>query len=420
MKVVERDFSALTQRKVPPAIYGMTQRADGLTEFFMDGPNYEGNPTRIYAIYGYPETPLSGENVEPGKAPAIVLVHGGGGSAFAEWVQRWNDAGFAAIAIATEGQVDKSERINNLRVWERHAYSGPRRQGLYLDSKAEITDQWMYHAVSATLLANNYLRSQDNISVDNIGIMGVSWGGIITSTVIGYDQRFDFAIPTYGIGYLSRIENKYGNVLGRNKQYQAVWEPAKKFKNVTMPTLWLTNANDKHFPLNWQMRSYQDVSGDVAVSIPPNFRHGHPPAWERPESYDFARSVVLDGKIAAKPVSISLNDDGIADARLQFNPAAIEAKRPVSATIHYTMDSGYAGHSNWVAKPAMLTQTNSAAGLYSVTFDGLPNDTTRWFINVDAEVVDGDRPVVVSSGLCDVVTEPDTGTRHCYGPETLN
>ena len=33
------------------------------------------------------------------KSPAMVLVHGGGGTAFEHWVRLWNDRGYAAIAM---------------------------------------------------------------------------------------------------------------------------------------------------------------------------------------------------------------------------------------------------------------------------------------------------------------------------------
>jgi hypothetical protein len=39
---------------------------------------------------------------EPGrKVPGIVLLHGGGGTAFESWVKLWVDRGYAAIAIDT-------------------------------------------------------------------------------------------------------------------------------------------------------------------------------------------------------------------------------------------------------------------------------------------------------------------------------
>ena len=36
-------------------------------------------------------------------------MHGGGGTAFKEWVERWNNHGFAAISIAVEGQTDEKD-----------------------------------------------------------------------------------------------------------------------------------------------------------------------------------------------------------------------------------------------------------------------------------------------------------------------
>ena len=37
----------------------------------------------------------------------MVLVHGGGGTAFAEWVKAWTSRGYAAIAMDTCGQIPK-------------------------------------------------------------------------------------------------------------------------------------------------------------------------------------------------------------------------------------------------------------------------------------------------------------------------
>ena len=62
-----------------------------------------------------------------GKLPGIALVHGGGGTAFREWVEKWNQRGFAAISIAVEGQTD--ERDPKTR-WKRHAWAGPERDGI--------------------------------------------------------------------------------------------------------------------------------------------------------------------------------------------------------------------------------------------------------------------------------------------------
>ena len=51
-------------------------QADGVKAIFFDGLPWKGKPTRVFAWVGVPK-------LEPGKkAPGIVLVHGGGGTAF--------------------------------------------------------------------------------------------------------------------------------------------------------------------------------------------------------------------------------------------------------------------------------------------------------------------------------------------------
>ncbi|MES2569095.1 MAG: hypothetical protein V4710_03455, partial [Verrucomicrobiota bacterium] len=62
--------------KPPPTHPAEPIRAEGMKALFFDGLPYRGKPTRVFAWLGMPK-------VEPGqKVPGIVLVHGGGGTAF--------------------------------------------------------------------------------------------------------------------------------------------------------------------------------------------------------------------------------------------------------------------------------------------------------------------------------------------------
>ena len=65
------------------------------------GEKYQGRDTEVFAFYASPAT-LG--NAESGKKfPGVVLIHGGGGTAFAEWVWRWAKRGYAAIAMDLSG-----------------------------------------------------------------------------------------------------------------------------------------------------------------------------------------------------------------------------------------------------------------------------------------------------------------------------
>jgi cephalosporin-C deacetylase-like acetyl esterase len=146
---------------------------------FYDALPWQGKPTRVFAWIGLPAK-------RDGKVPGMVLVHGGGGTAYKEWVQKWNAQGFAAISIAVEGQTDVNENKTKGRSsWERHAFAGPARDGIFADTKLPMKEQWMFHALADTMLANSLLRALPEVDTSKIGVTGISWGGVITSTEIG-------------------------------------------------------------------------------------------------------------------------------------------------------------------------------------------------------------------------------------------
>jgi dienelactone hydrolase len=347
----------------PPAVHPAEGFATtgAIKPLFFESLPYRGKPTRVFAWLGLPAA-------RPGKVPGVVLVHGGGGTAFKEWVQKWNDRGFAAISIAVEGQTD--ERIPGAlpgAQWKRHATAGPARTGIYGDSAEPLTDQWMYHAVADVVLANSLLRSLPEVDAARVGVCGISWGGIITSTVVGIDSRFAFGIPIYGCGALDRMPNQYGRALADLALYREVWEPLLRLPRATMPLLWLTGPRDAHFPLDAQQASYRAAPGPRLVSVPFDLKHGHAAGWNPPDSYAFAKSVVETGRPWAREVSQEFRDG---TARVAF-----ETTRQVSAaTLVFKRDA------DWEKLPAQLA---TASGRTTASAS-IPAGTTAYYFNLDA------------------------------------
>jgi dienelactone hydrolase len=339
----------------------------GLRPLFFEGLPHRGKPTRVFAWYGAP-----GGREGAGKRPAMVLVHGGGGTAFKDWVKRWNEHGFAAISIAVEGQTD--ERQADGRTWKRHAWAGPARDGIYVDSALPLADQWMYHAVADVVLAQSLLRSFPEVDQRQIGLMGISWGGIIASTVAGIDTRLAFVIPTYGCGSLDTSDNQWGRALKDNVVYREVWEPTLRLERATMPILWLTWLRDPHFPLDAQQTTYRATAGPRMVAVLPDMGHSHQAGWKPPESYAFARSIVETGKPWARRTE-EIFDSGAVVVEL-------ECARPVkSAVLIHTADSGYTGQRRWLTSPAKL----DASGTHISVSASLPRGTRAFFFNFDAD-----------------------------------
>ncbi|WP_342804716.1 hypothetical protein [Alteromonas sp. M12] len=391
---IEAHFSQLAADN-EVKVLSSERREDGMTELYIAGEPITTasgvtQPTQIFALYNLPKVPLF---TATGKIPAMVLVHGGGGTAFKEWVEKWNEAGFAAISIAVEGQTDipvddlKSAKVNDTLRWQKHQSSGPSRQGIYADFDKPLQDQWMFHAVSAVIRAKHFLTAQADIDKQHIGLTGISWGGVITSTVMGFDGSFDFSIPIYGCGFLDGMQNQYQQALMGNSAYQNTWEPGHRISNYRQPSLWLTWRDDKHFALDAQASTYQQLSGDYSVSIKPGIRHGHKLGWDQPESYLFARQIVRQGTVWAKSLSVKQLNSGKAQAEFSIN---LDNKdyQVAKATIHYTADQGHTGNASWTQADTNLVTPSSIPGQYIATFDALPLDVRHWFVNLQVLVTD--------------------------------
>ena len=354
--------AALSRLTTAPAMHLAEgfDSTDNLVAIYYEALDWQGQPTKVFAWLGMPDE-------YEGTVPAVVLVHGGGGTAFKNWVQEWTARGYAAISIAVEGQVDRKVG----KAWEQHAWAGPKRSGIYYDSAQSLEDQWMYHAVADTILANSLIRSIDGVDASRVGVMGISWGGVITSTVIGIDDRFAFAIPTYGCGALATAENRYGKSLGSNETYKQVWDPMLRLARAKMPSLWFSWPEDKHFPMDRFAASYGKVAGEHMVSLVPKMGHGHGPGWVRPEGYAFADSIV-NGQ---GPWCVQL------DAALQGSTCKVtfQSTKALNAVMLVsTTDRGVSGERTWVETPATVVRN----GVAWTTTAALPSGSTAWFMNV--------------------------------------
>ena len=65
-----------------------------------------------------------------------------------------------------------------------------------------VGDQWPFHAVAAALRAHSLLAADPAVDAARIGLTGISWGGYLTCLVSGVDERYRFACPVYGCGFL--------------------------------------------------------------------------------------------------------------------------------------------------------------------------------------------------------------------------
>lgn len=332
---------------------------------FFDGRPWKGKPTKVFAYYGIPEVP-AGQ-----KVPAMVLVHGGGGSAFSAWVKLWVSRGYAAIAMDTCGSIPSGGQKNHTR----NPAGGPGGWGGFDMVDEPLQDQWTYHAVSDVILAHSWIRSQPGVDAERTGITGISWGGYLTCITSGVDDRFKFAAPVYGCGFIGENSawldqfEKMGPE--RKAKWLSNWDPSVYLPNVKVPMLWVTGTNDFAYPMDSLKKSYGLPKGDRFLAIRPRMPHGHGGAGENPEEIRVMADAILKSGVPLMKVSLGKKDGANVSALFSGKTKA------VAAVLNYTLDEGTWQKRNWQEVPAVIGENKVSASL--------PEGAKVYYFNVTDE-----------------------------------
>ena len=297
--------------------------------------------TKVFAFIGFPEKFTPTKN---GKMPAVVLVHGGGGHAFAKWVDMWNKRGYAAIAMDTTGYFPAhqgaglSEGAVNSGKWIHGPYgpfadddytTAPDNLGMKEGLPREKDRQWMYHAIADVMLARRLITSYDCVDEENTGVTGISWGGVITSLVIGWDDKFSFAVPVYGSGYIGDLGMGFCAASFTHSDVRKTYLAESRFDKVKMPVLWLCYNDDSAFSIQSNSRSYLDTRDNnplTAISAVNKMGHSHGCGWNRPESMTYADAVTYGKYKLPRPGLLEIGDK----VSCKF-----ETDDPCEATLYY-------------------------------------------------------------------------------------
>ena len=208
---------------------------------YFDGEKCLGKETEVFAYIGFPENASADDPV-----PAMVLVHGGGVHAQADWVRYWVERGYAAISFDGFGQQPKvgyySAEGNNNPDWTVNENSHLTFSN-FDDIGKEYTEQWFYYYLTDIVLSNNILRADERVINDQIGVSGISWGSLVTTAAACYDSRFEFAIPIYGSGCWELMGGFFNN-----KAILEKWDPTPLLPEVKMPMLFVSSDEDPFFP----------------------------------------------------------------------------------------------------------------------------------------------------------------------------
>ena len=306
----------------------------------------------------------------------MVLVHGGNGTAFADWVKLWNDRGYAAIAMDTCGSVPSKGygEPGGTDNRPRHDFSGPPGWNASFEQVDwPVEDQWTYHAIADILLANSLLRSFPEIDPERIGITGLSWGGYLVSIAASVDRRFRLAVPVYGCGFLGADSYwvpefaKMGSA--KSNRWLGLWDPSVYLGQAKMPFLWVSGTNDFAYPLDSLQKSYRLPRTTRTLVIRVRMPHGQKEGASPEEIHAFVDQYLKSGAPLA-----SIRDQGRTGRRAWVKYSSTIPV--IRATLNYTLDSGVWEHRRWRTMPGDLDRDRSTV---SVT---LPQGVKVYYFNL--------------------------------------
>jgi dienelactone hydrolase len=307
------------------------------------GEPYRGKPTRVFAYLACPEK-------RKGKAPAMVLVHGGGGTAFKSWAALWAKRGYVALAMDLAGHGPNGKPLPD---------GGPPQDDEAKFRAEKLKDSWTYHAVAAVVRAGSLLASLPEVDARRIGVTGISWGGYLTCIVAGLDDRFKVAVPVYGCGFLHE-NSAWLEQLGRlgkarRKRWVATFDPSRYLARAKMPVLFVNGTNDFAYPLDSYRKSYRLVK-DRTLCVTVRMPHGHSAGWSPVEIGLFADSHLRVGKPLANFGA------GKRSGKTVEQPFKAEVKVR-GAALHYTTDTGPWVKRRWHTTAAIIDGTTIKAEL---------------------------------------------------------
>ncbi|MBQ9776400.1 MAG: acetylxylan esterase [Lentisphaeria bacterium] len=321
------------------------------------GADFQGKPTEVFAWLGVPE------NCK-GKVPGIVLIHGGGGTAFLRWVEDWTKRGYAAIAVDTVGCRPLLRWEAGKGVRERLANGGPD----YPSAPRDIdnpADAWTTQALEALYRGHSILRSLPEVDPERTAVYGISWGGYLTCWAAAADPRYKAAVSLYGCGFLKQSPRTVAKVV--TPGWFDLFDPALVLEEVHCPILFVTQPVDADYQWDSWCRS-TFLPEKPSRSVPGLIGHSHTRGL-RKEAEVFIDSV-LKGTPGLPEMGEISRKGSVVSA--EFRAGVL----PVTGELWWTCDdkSVPAGKRQWKSAPAEISG-NTVSGK-------LPDGAKDWFLNV--------------------------------------
>lgn len=215
----------------------------------------------VYAVIVHP--------AGSGLHPAIVRLHGGGGTADIPAAIGSAKEGYVSLVLDIPGIAGKAKSPKNTMSWDKIPKIG---------AKPDASHSSLFDAVLASIQSFYLLRTQPGVDKSKIAIAGASWGGYTATMVAGIlNDDIAATYAAYGSGNFLKGAYEKASIEKLPASEQAEWikylDPGTRAHNITKPYLIATASNDRHWSWMAVQATVADMKGPVYSFYSPNDNH---------------------------------------------------------------------------------------------------------------------------------------------------
>ena len=288
------------------------------------------------------------------------------------------ERGYAAIAIDIGGR-----RAYMPDCPAKNPQGGPEPYNMVKDAAAEPTDSWIYFSVCSIIHANNFLRAQEKIDKESVGLIGISWGGVLSLITSGVDKRFAAFTYVYACGFLQeedwgKNDLKLSSLPAEDlEKFIRYYDPSGYVGYATKPALFSAGANDVPFSMPNRKRTAELMKGKTFFSLKLKMSHYNEVGYTLWEFFAFMDHILKNQPLDAKLDGTLLVSEGSAKFSFADGSSKISALKLVYTTSDVERT---ANPHNWVWEEKDLPISGDLQ--YEIP---LPEGTTALFINFSDE-----------------------------------
>ncbi|MEI6679046.1 MAG: glycosyl hydrolase family 28-related protein [Mariniphaga sp.] len=222
------------------------------------------------------EAVIFGAIVRPEKAgnyPGLLLLHGGGGYAEIEKAKKWAILGYVVVVVDEPGVANPDKIPFSHGPWEGIKYGENR-----FITTPTVTSSTIFSSVLASLQGLYLLNAQSDVIKDKIGVLGISWGGYLTTIVSGLaNPMIHAAFSVYGCGFYDDGSTFLRNLNTMKPEERATWlkylDAGRRADAIKVPFFIASGTNDNWFYPPAVMSTLKIIKGPVNHVFSQNTSH---------------------------------------------------------------------------------------------------------------------------------------------------